>query len=682
MAKKNKGKKLPSSGGKGFGSSASQLKTGLLQVEKSLKHDNYDKAESLLDELKEKYPNSIDVLKFYLEYYTKINDYLNQEEICEQILEIDPNSQSVLLHLANSYLYNSRAVAALSTLRTYLEKYPQANMAPEIKNNIAKIEQELEGWIADSGLSGEPRAEEILTLQDKGQSLIERGHYDRGRELFEEILQICPTYVRALNHLAQSYYREENSEAALATAREAIALDPNNFHAQGNITQFLYLQGKCEEAQTELNKLLKMESEHPEFLLKVVETLSYFGDNKTILEIADRLKAEESFYDREQPMFYHLVAVAALREGRETEARQYWQKSLDLSPHNELVSSNLRDANRPISDRHAPWPFPISNWIYRKAFNDLTSLIQGRDLDDETTKAEIAQSYFQQHPEIEKIVPILLDRGSPEAREFAMMSISMLQTPNLLERLREFVFSNRGPDRMRLNGSQILIDRQILKHRQSVRLWIQGKWQDIVLQSLTIDYEPRISHEPHIQELLEKAVLALKNNQGVKGEKLLKQALQYAPDAPDILYNLAGSYQVQDRGEEAEKLIREIYQNHPDYLMGRLGLANLELLNNRIKEAKVLLESILEVEEFHIFEYTTYCQISINLALQEKDFTAAKSCLKMWRDVDDNNPKIDSYQKRIDLYEELAELIEEEDDLDAEDIFLNRIEEGSLFQDD
>lgn len=187
-------------------SSASQLKTGLLQVEKALKNDNYDKAESLLDELKEKYPNSVDLLTSYLEFYTKINDRLNQEEICEQILEIDPNNQSVLLHLANSYLYNSRAVAALSTLRNYLENYPQANKAPQIKNNVATIEQELEGWIADGGLSGEPRAEEMLTLQDKGQSLIQRGHYARGRELFEQILQICPTYVRALNHIAQSYY--------------------------------------------------------------------------------------------------------------------------------------------------------------------------------------------------------------------------------------------------------------------------------------------------------------------------------------------------------------------------------------------------------------------------------------------------------------------------------------------
>lgn len=465
-------------------------------------------------------------------------------------------------------------------------------------------------------------------------------------------------------------------------AREAIALDPNNVHAQGNITQFLYLQGKFEEAQTELNKLLKMESDNPEFVLKTVETLSYFGDNKTILEIGDRLKAEGSFYDREQPMLYHLVAVAALREGRETEARQYWQKSLDLSPHNEVVSSNLTDANRPISDRHAPWAFPIFNWIYRKAVDDLTSLIEDRDLDDETTKAEIAQSYFQQPPEIEKIIPILLDRGSPDAREFAMMSISMLPTPNLLEMLREFVFSDRGSDRMRLKGSQILMACQILKHGQSVRLWIQGKWQDIVLQGLTIDYEPRISHEPHIQELLEKAILAMKNKQGVKAEQLLKKALKSKPGARDILYNLAGSYQLQDRGEEAEKLIQEIHQKHPDYLMGRLGLANLELLKNRIDEAKEILKPILEVQEFHIFEYVTYCKIKINIALKEKDLTLAKSVLSMWHEVDNDNPEIDSYQKQIDLYEKIVELIGEEDDLDAEEIFLNCIGKGSLSQED
>jgi tetratricopeptide (TPR) repeat protein len=260
---------------------------------------------------------------------------------------------------------------------------------------------------------------------------------------------------------------------------------------------------------------------------------------------------------------------------------------------------------------------------------------------------QAARRYLKQHPEAVGLVPLLLDHGDPQARQHAMNLALTAETPELLAALRDFAFSQRGPDAMRVQAAQASLQAGLLPSRR-VTLWSSGEWREVALMSYTLHEEQVVNHQPQVEKLLQQAIADLRQNRPGRAGALLKQALEIEPDKPDLLNNLAVAYSGQGRGKEAETLIQQIIERYPDYVFARTSMARTYLLRGKIAEAKALLEPLLDRERFQIMEFAHVCMAQIELLLAEGNREAARSWLDMWANADPDHPAIEDLRLQLD----------------------------------
>ncbi|HEY9651119.1 MAG TPA: tetratricopeptide repeat protein, partial [Coleofasciculaceae cyanobacterium] len=277
---------------------------------------------------------------------------------------------------------------------------------------------------------------------------------------------------------------------------------------------------------------------------------------------------------------------------------------------------------------------------------------------DKSLSQESAQRYLQQHPEVAALIPILLDRGDLQGRQLALSLAIMADTPEMQLILRDFALSQRGPDQMRTQAAQV-VSQAGLFPPGLVRLWLEGEWRDIMLLGFELHDEPSRNHSPQVEKLSQEAVIAFKQGKTEKSQQLLKQALKLEPDASDLLYNLAGTYERQGHPEEAFEMIRQLHEKDPDYLFARTGLAQIHITNGELEEAEALLQPLASRKRFHYSEFDAFCSAQIDLYLAQKNSNAARSWLDMWAITNPDTPAIDYWRSRLDKKRQTQHFVEE-----------------------
>jgi Tfp pilus assembly protein PilF len=225
---------------------------------------------------------------------------------------------------------------------------------------------------------------------------------------------------------------------------------------------------------------------------------------------------------------------------------------------------------------------------------------------------------------------------------------SLVKTPETLAALRDFALGQRGPDQMRFRAAQIAREEGLLPEG-TVRLWTQGKWREIIQTTSDIHFEPLFKHRPEVSKLLKKGIERMQEGDGVEGERLFKQALELAPDSPDILNNLAAAYSLQGRLDESDRLIRQIHQQHPDYLFGTTNLAKIHIHNGELNEAAELLKPLMSRKRMHHDELIAVVETNIQLHLAKNDPEKARMWLNMWEQVDPDHPRLEEWRMQIGI---------------------------------
>jgi tetratricopeptide (TPR) repeat protein len=624
-----------------------QLVAGLSEADSLMRRRRWDQARKILESLDQRYPNQVEVLSALIDVYYELRDIKRYQDVCERLLKLTPDDPDITLMLGGSYLTNLRPMLALRTFRRFLDRWPDHERAAEVRNTVADLEAKVGDFLAELGLPGEDGLE-LAALHEEVQSLLDKGKYPQARQVAEQLLRRHPNFAPALNNISQSYFVEGQLDQAIATAQRVLAFDPDNFHALSNLTRYLCLSGRIDEAKRLAERLKAIESEAVDVWIKKAEALSYLGDDQGVLdafsgaERVDYLKPPLG-----DPILYHLAAVAALRLGREDQARRHWQQALKLAPGLDLAQANLADLRQPVGKRHAPWAFGFANWVLPPAVRELVTLVEPASRrGTERAVTQAVRRYLHQHPEIVDLVPLLFDRGDPQARDFALRIALIAETPEMLAALRDFALSQRGPDEMRHQAARAASEAGLLPSGP-VRLWLKGEWRELLLMGFELHSDSIWQHQPQVEKWLAKATLALKREDPDQAERLLKQALELEPDAPDVLNNLAAAYEQQGRSQEGENLVRQIHQRHPDYVFARTSLAQLCVSRGELDEAKALLDPLFSRRRFHISEFAAFCTAQIELLLAQDNLDAARSWLDMWATADPDNPALDQWRRRL-----------------------------------
>lgn len=623
-----------------------QLVLGIEQVRELMRAQRWTEARALVLDLDQRYPKRAELLPLILHVAVELRDPALSLDASKRLYQLHPHDSEAVLALINAYLLNGRPALGLRTLHHFLDQHPAHPAAAEMRAEAAKLEPMVGSLLAEIGVDG-AEGLELAVQHEELQELLRRNVWGAAMQLGERILQRKPDFIPVLNNVSLAAFADGRVGDAILFAERVLALDAANYHAMSNLTRYLCLSARIDEARAMAERLKALRVNSTDFAVKQAEALSFLGDDSGVLAALDLVKGAEDAQDDSTPMalLYHLAAVAALRQQREGEAQAFWKLALELNPGLELAQTNLDDLKRPIGERHAPWPFTLAEWLPVSLIESLRKQVLRRSGEAAINRA--TQRFFDQHPQLLALVPLLLDRGDPVGREFALRLASGLKTPELLAALGEFGLSQRGPDEMRYRAA-ITAQQGGAIPTGEVRLWVKGQWQDLILMGFEIYGEPQAQgHSRQVLQWMEEASQALHRGDAARGEEVLRKALEREPDSPDLLNNLAAAYSMQRRGAEARALVEQIAQRYPDYLFGQTNLASILLREGKLDEAQALLDPLMARSRLHFSEFSALMNMQLELAVARKQLDSAQSWLNMWAQVEPDNPQLAVWRTRL-----------------------------------
>jgi tetratricopeptide (TPR) repeat protein len=629
----------------------------LYEVDKMLESGRYVEARNELQQLDQQFPDNEDVLRELVNACYELNDSAGYQYAIERFSKIMPDDPDVFLGLAGAYMSNLRMTLALRGFHHFLERWPEHERAAEVRQRIEHLKPMVHDRLRKLGFT-EEEYDELGALHDESQILMEYGQYAEGRRVAEELIARKPRFAAVRNNLSLMWAMEGNLGKAITVAQETLEIEPDNYHTLANLIHFHVQNGQIEQASQYADRLKSVvDEEMVDIWEKKIEALSYLGDDAGVIAVFNQA---QEFRNGEalkfMPLIFHFAAVAEMRLGNDKQARSLWRQALKIYPGLELARDNLDDLSKHTAERHAPWPFPLASWIPKRTLNNLIASIKSINQNDNDQAINAAMCcYIDQNPELAPLVPILLERGDPAGRGLAMQLATSAKTPEMMAALRDFALSHNGPDQMRLQAAQTAREEKLLPEG-TLRLWIKGKWTEVTQTYNEIHYEPLFEHRPDVRELMAKGIDFMRKEDGVNSERFFKQALELEPEAPDILNNLALAYNLQGRNEEGERIMRQIHRQHPDYLFGIINMARIHIYHGELDKAADLLKPLLSRKRLHHDELIALIEANINLYLAKEDPDRARQWIKMWENVDPDDPKLQNWRQKIEM-QDIPEII-------------------------
>ena len=557
-----------------------------------------------------------------------------------------PDEPDAYLNLSSVCLKNTYPLLAIEAWQNFCEKFPNHPKIPEAKQNIEKIQTLVPELLKNYELEGQ-QALEIGTLNERGRFLFESNEYTEASKILADLINLAPQFPPAFNNLSLIRCFQGDLTGAIALAKQVLEFDRDNFQALGNLVRFYLLSGETELAEQYLNELKALDNDVLEVWLKKAESLALFGDWSSLVALGKQAESSDISADL-TAIFWHCVAVGYANLGQEKKASQLWKKSLKIAPGFEYAQNNLDNLKLPLGERDTPWAFELNEWFSAQIQEDITQMVSHSETENENKSHSIAKRIIQKNPHLIPLIPILLKRGSPLGRKFAIYLATLTKKTELLAALKEFALGREGSDRERLEVAQKL-NQEGLISSGNVKMWIQGEQKELLLMAMEINDEPTVAHSQKVRQLGQRAVMCLKMGNSQEAESILMEALKLEPSAPDLKLNLANAYMLQDREAEAYDLLHKIHDESPDYAFATISLARHHLENQELEKAEEIITPLLKKQQFNYQEFCQLCEIQIQLAVKKKTPEAALSWLNMWKQLaDEDEPNLDYWCNRLE----------------------------------
>lgn len=672
---KKKGWSASKRGSKSAGFGKKSLKSELKRAIGFLRRGKQEKAYAVLMELDQSYPDTPDVLVELANFYAAVNNLSGYQTSCERLIAQDPHQSLFTLGLAQSYLATDSPMLALKTFRQVAEKWPNHSDIESVQKSIKQLEANVEDCLAKLEVENNAAGWAIAEEHERVQCHLHRSEFDRTREVGLALLERAPQLQSVRNNVSMAYFFEGNFEEAIAQGYQVLEESEDNIHALSNLIRYHFVLGDQDAAQALVPRLLANEAEAYDPWTKKMEALSYLGDYQTVLDLYDlALESgdikENSLYD----FFFHLGAVAIARIDDLGTARKIWQ-SLNKRSNFQLAAVNLADSNQTIAKRHGAWSFEVNQWIGPVIMESLNPILQQvieiekQDKNKGERNAQIQalfNAFLDEYPYFNHLIPVWLDRGSPQARAFAFMMAKKVQRPEHLEALKTFALGKWGPDDMRYQAAFEVAKAKLID--KTVTLWIQGKQREIILLAYEFHSEVPEFHDPEVKELLIHSIDRLNEARTMKNqeaatpvyqdaEETLKKALEMEPEAPDLRHNLGACYYSQGREEEAIAILDQVVQDSPDYVHARTSRAKIYLEQDNLDAAEALLLPMLKWDRFHMDDFAEFSDVYLEYLVAKGQEDGAKRWLSRWKQVAPENPKLASWIVRLTDPEELRRML-------------------------
>ena len=583
---------------------------------------------------------SPELLEMLLYVYQGLGDHLMIARTAERLVRVQPRNADGWMMMAQGYMYCGRTAMAANAYRHFLERWPdhensvKARKAEEIAGDAAAELLMNLGFSADDF--------DWLVLHDEILFELSAGEFEDAVSKCRELLKAKPEVVSARNNLVLALFQLGRGAEARDVSRETVSTWPDNRFAEALHGRIEFLTGDAAEANAIADRIVSNPSDQQDAVAAQVEFLGILGRDDDVLSV---VKFAEPI-DKDPrccAVLKHFEAVALMRSGKGLEARSSWKQCLEMDPGYTPASENLHDLNS--SGGHAPWPDSIAKWIPKPVIDQFVNELKSGQSDDSGTFNRAVEKY----PYFLTLVPALLDRGDPIGREWAFRLARGVGSPEMLDALHDFAFSQRGPDDLRFQALTHLKEKGRLS-AGSHRLYRDGDWMVIQVAGFDITDEPSTPLNPLTDELQTEGCEALASGDAARGERIFRQCLEIDPDDPSSSHNLAGAILQQgfERKQEAVQLLLEIHERFPDYLFARTSLAQISIYENDLERAGELLGPLHERQQMHISEAMAFMTASIEVAIARDNFDTAEKLLDSMKQFDPDDRRIAQLRRKID----------------------------------
>ncbi|MES1245269.1 MAG: tetratricopeptide repeat protein [Acidobacteriota bacterium] len=175
------------------------------------------------------------------------------------------------------------------------------------------------------------KGNEALEALSRGNELLTQEKYAEARAEYEKaIAQLEPVnHPPILRGIARTYYQEKNTDKAVETLKQALAIKADDVESLRLIVNLLVASGKEQEAQQYMAQLPQGATVDPSTLLNI--GIKYYNEKKL-----DQALAEFDRVVKENPSLpdaYYYRGLVYLNMNKTAEAKADFQKLLELDPN-------------------------------------------------------------------------------------------------------------------------------------------------------------------------------------------------------------------------------------------------------------------------------------------------------------------------------------------------------------
>lgn len=589
-----------------------------------------EEALGFLEPLLAEHPQSAD-LHYYSGYiHTHLGNIQHALLGYEWALDLS-HDPAFWLPLASLYLEADLKVSALHAFRQAL-KHGQ-NIMPD--DNIPRIIEVLEAEVAsiaqDLNLPT-AKAEQGLRLFEQAEQALHTGDYTTAIARNKKVIKILGNWAPPHNNLSLTFFYAGYPKDAIETAMHVLTIESDNVQALSNLIRYLAWTGQADAAKTHWQRLKEINPINESLQLKKAEAAAIIKDDEAVYNLLSPLEKNNTFHPSEHLQAQLFLAIATANTGRTAIAKRRLKKLKREVLWVKNILSALQHGKQGIGYITRFPYFHSTEIVTATTMENFLELMKEEErLSDETFRRKM-DAFIARFPQFVLVAEKLIwEENEPE------LGINLLEyaaTSAAHNALRRFATSQAGSDEIRMQAIMTLSRAGQLSSDEPLRVWQNGRWDELLSRSYEITTEKNKSFTPQIQDLMDRAHYANVAGNDQEAEQLFKQALAIDPNIREAYNNLGTIYGQRGDTERGNAQFYKALEIDPLYVFPRCSLALKFLDSNDIEGAQAILVPLTSKTRFHPQEMTFYIYTQAELQIAMHEYDAARKSLEMALEID------------------------------------------------
>ncbi len=549
----------------------------------------------------------------------------------DEILKFSKDNFAALILRAAVFIKQKKQGEALAIVEEILQKKPDFTDAISLKTLILMQNEQFDDALKFVSPVVESGVEDISLHLLKIQLNSRRSNIEEVIKDYERLSKLHPEKVEFKFALAKIYSQADRKPEAEKLLREVIESDPDGIKPKLVLLDFLHSTNK-EKVSEQVEKFSVEDIDKPESLFQISQWLlkmSYLSDAEVLLGKVGALEIDLELQQRIR------IQLAQIAFGKK-----------DIKKSKEIVEELLTDNSENLQANILKTKIYLAQEQYDEA-EAILKTIRWTHPDSDAALTLMAQI---------EIIKGDFDNADKKFREALEVNPA---SPEALLAVVSRSLKNKDTDyAIELLEKAIKIEPNnlgLLKQAAEIKM-IAGDWLGANEKIVSIEKHPQ-------GRLLAKFLNSRsKQEQGdfPKAIAGFKEILRYSPDYPDVLRQMATSYEMLYQRKEMIDFMSSFMESNPKHITAHLIMGQLLLLNKNHSQAISTYEAALAIDN-------KLPQIYAALATVYNDKKDYKSAISLYKKGLEENPdnvrlsiylasayeKNHEYQKAISLYESL-----------------------------